>query len=138
MSGHADKRLPRPTPLTAEWWAACRDHKLLVQRCGACGTHQFYPRILCTACGAAGLDWVEATGRGTVETFTVVRHPVGRAYADEVPYAIALVRLEEGPVMMTALTGVDADAVGVGMAVQVAFEQWTDDITMPKFRPAAA
>ena len=137
MSGHADKRLPRPTPLTEPWWEACRRHELLVQRCNSCGTHQFYPRTLCTACGGRELEWVRASGRGQVMSYTVVRLPVSPAYADEVPYAIALVELAEGPVMMASLTGVDLDALVVGMAVEVAFEEWTETVTVPRFRPAS-
>lgn len=135
MNSHAGKRLPRPTPLTEAWWAACRGHELLIQHCSACGAHQFYPRSLCTTCGGSDLDWVRASGRGHIETFTVIRHPVSKAYAPEVPYAIALVRLDEGPRMMASLNGVAVEDVAVGMAVEVMFEQWTEDVTMPLFRP---
>ncbi len=136
MSAHHDKRLPRPTPLTEPWWEACRREELLIQKCRSCEQHQFYPRALCASCGAGELDWVRAAGRGRVESYTVVRLPVSKAYAPEVPFVIALVRLEEGPVMMASLVDAEVGEVAVGMEVGVVFEQWTDEVTVPKFRPA--
>jgi uncharacterized OB-fold protein len=131
---HAGKRLPRPTALSAPYWEGCREGKLLIQRCTACGKHQFYPRNICTACTDGDLEWVASSGRGAIRSFTVIRHPVSRAYADEVPYALALVQLEEGPTMMSSLLDCDPDTVETGAAVEVAFEQWSEEITMPKFR----
>ncbi len=136
MSEHEGKFLPRPSPETAPFWAGCREHKLLIQRCTACGHHQFYPRILCTACASEQVDWVEATGRGKVKSFTIVRRPVTEAYADDTPYVIALIELDEGPTLMSNVTGRDPETVQIGMPVTVVFEAWSDDITMPLFRPA--
>ena len=83
------------------------------------------------------LDWVSSSGRGTIRTFTVIRHPVSKAYADEVPYVIALIQLEEGPTMMSSLLACDPESVAIGTAVEVVFEQWSEAITMPKFQPVA-
>lgn len=137
MSTHEGKRLPRPTPVSRPWWEACRRRQLLLQRCTDCGRHQFYPRTLCAACGGT-VDWVRAAGRGRVLTYTVVRHPVSPAYADEIPLVLALIELEEGPVMMSSLSGCAPDEVGIGLPVEVLFEEWTAEITMPRFRPAGA
>jgi len=68
-------------------------------------------------------------------TWTVVRRPVSEAYADETPYVIALVRLDEGPVMMSQITACDPERIESGMRVKVVFEAWSDEITMPKFAP---
>lgn len=136
MSANEGKFLPRPTPETAPFWSGCREHKLLIQQCTACGHHQFYPRILCTACASNQVDWVQASGRGTVKSFTIVRRPVTEAYADDTPYVIALIELDEGPTLMSNVTACDVEKVRIGMAVQVSFEAWSDDITMPLFRPA--
>ena len=137
MSSHEGKFLPRPTPETAPFWAGCREQKLLVQRCNDCGHNQFYPRILCTVCASDQVDWVAATGRGKVKSFTIVRRPVTAAYADDTPYVIALIELDEGPTMMSNVVQCDVDAVRIGMPVAVSFEAWSDDITMPLFRPVA-
>lgn len=138
MDAYAGKTLPRPTPLTQAWWEACRNHELLIQRCSKCGHFQFYPRTFCTACNSPDVEWAPASGRGRVKTFTVIRQPVSKAYAPEVPYLIALIQLEEGPTMMSALVECEPESAAVGMPVEVVFEQWTEQITLPKFRPATA
>ena len=135
MTGHSGKFLPRPTPETAEWWDACRNHELLVQKCSDCGNFQFYPRTICTKCLSSSVEWAKAAGTGEVITFTVVRRAVSEAYAADVPYVIALIRLQEGPVLMSAVEGCEPEDVSIGMPVEVLFEEWSEDITMPKFRP---
>ena len=135
MPPPAGKFLPPATPLSRTYWEACREHRLLIQKCSACGHHQFYPRTFCTECMQAGPQWVPASGHGTVETWTVVRRPVSQAYAAETPYVIALIRLEEGPVMMSHVTGCEPDEVQSGMRVKVTFRDWSEDIAMPVFAP---
>lgn len=130
---HEGKHLPRPTPLSQPWWDACREMQLLLQRCTECGHHQFYPRTLCTACSHE-VEWIPASGQGTVLSYTVIRHPVSPAYKADVPYIIALIELEEGPVMMSTVDDCDPGNVRIGMPVAVDFQQWTDEITMPFFR----
>lgn len=137
MNGHMDKFLPRPTPESAPFWQGCRDHKLLLQYCVACGKHQFYPRVICANCMSEQLEWREASGRGNVETYTIVTRAVSDAYAADVPYVIALITLEEGPRLMSNVIGCGVESVKCGLAVEVVFERWSDEITMPKFRPVA-
>ena len=81
------------------------------------------------------VEWIQASGRGTVASFTIVRRPVSEAYADEVPYVVALIQLEEGPTLMSNVIGCDPESVAIGMPVEVTFEDWSDAITVPKFRP---
>jgi len=138
MSPHAAKNLPQPTPDTLEWWEGCRQQRLLVQRCGACGAYQFYPRILCTRCDADILELVAACGRASVSSYTIVRRPVSQGYAAETPYVVALLRLAEGPTMMSNIIGCAPEDVHVGMQVEVVFEPWSESITVPKFRPVDA
>ncbi len=137
MNGHMDKFLPRPTPESAPFWQGCQDHKLLLQYCTACDTHQFYPRTICATCMSDQLEWREASGRGTVESYTIVTRAVSDAYAADVPYVIALITLAEGPRMMSNVIGCDVESVKCGLAVEVVFERWSAEITMPKFRPFA-
>ncbi len=138
MSGHSDKFLPRPTPESAPFWQGCKDHKLLLQHCSDCDAYQFYPRSVCATCLSDQLEWREVSGRGTVETYTIVTRAVSDAYAADAPYVIALITLAEGPRMMSNVIGCDAESVACGMAVEVVFEPWSEDITMPKFKPVAA
>lgn len=136
MSGHEGKFLPRSKPGTEAYWAACRRHEFVIQRCSECGSHQFYPRIFCTACSSRAVEWVPASGRGKVLTWTVVQRAVSSAYADDVPYVIALIKLQEGPVLMSKVCGCEPDAVCLDMAVDVSFEDWTEQVSMPVFVPA--
>jgi hypothetical protein len=137
MSGTPGRYLPVSTAETAEYWAGCRRHELLIQRCADCETHQFYPRIMCTSCGGRSLRWVRASGRGTLKSFTIVRRAVSRAYAAEAPYVVALVELEEGPTMMSNIVGCSVEEVSMGMPLEVVFDDWAEGVTVPKFRPSA-
>jgi uncharacterized OB-fold protein len=144
MKTHTGKFLPHPSPTSRVYWEGCRKHQLLIQHCSACGHYQFYPRSFCTCCMAREPAWEQASGLGTVASWTVVRRPVSEAYAAQTPYVIALIELDEGPVMMSQVTGCDVDGVRSGMRVEVAFEAWSEQVTMPVFRlaqpaaPAAA
>jgi uncharacterized OB-fold protein len=135
MSDAPSKNLPQITPETAEYWAGCKRHELLIQRCDDCGAAQFYPRMFCTQCSGRHLRWVRAGGRATLVTFTIVHRAVSQAYAAEVPYVVALVRLEEGPTMMTNVVSCAAVKLQIGMSLEVVFDDWTDEVTVPKFRP---
>lgn len=135
MSDAPRKIAPQITPETAAYWEAARRHELLVQQCTACGRHQFYPRILCTACGARDPIWVKASGRATVLSFTVIRREVTAAYAPDVPYVVALVELAEGPTMMSNIVGCAPEAVHIGMQLDVAFDDRDETLSVPVFRP---
>ena len=138
MDAHAGKHFPRPTPVSRPYWEGCREGRLLLQQCGSCGKHQFYPRIMCSHCNGDTLAWVPASGQGTVSSYTVVRRPVSPGYAADTPYVIALIALAEGPTMMSNIIGCAPEAVTVGMPVEVSFEAWSEEISVPKFRPLAA
>ena len=135
MTDHTGKNFPRPSPETAVYWDACRSHQLMIQQCKDCNHNQFYPRILCTECMSQNVEWIKASGRGEVISFTIVRRPVSKAYADETPYLVALIKLEEGPNLMSNIVGCDVENVKIGMSVEVVFEDWSEDISIPKFRP---
>jgi hypothetical protein len=130
------KPLPQPDGVSTEYWQAAAEGRLLVQQCPACANRQFYPRALCTACGADP-EWLECTGHGTVHTFTVVRQYGARPFRDELPYAIAMVELEEGPMMLGAVTDCDPDDVHIGMPVEVHHVKAADDVGIPYWRPRA-
>ncbi len=117
-------------PTTEPFWQACSERRLTVQRCTACGSSQFYPRPFCLACEAADLEWVEASGRGTIYSLTTVRMPV----ADELPppYLLALVDLDEGPRL---LTNIEAGEANIGDRVAVAWRMREGLPPLPIFRP---
>ena len=131
-----NRPLPIPSPLTQPFWDAARQRELWVQRCRSCSTHLFYPRCLCTTCGSSDVGWVQASGHGTVFTYTVARKPTHPAFADRVPYVIAVVELDEGPKLTTNLVEIDPDDVSIGLRVQATFED-VGEVTLVNFRPGS-
>ncbi|MFO1538721.1 MAG: Zn-ribbon domain-containing OB-fold protein [Actinomycetota bacterium] len=126
--------LPQIDNVNAEYWQAAREGRLLVQQCPACGHRQWYPRALCTECGAEP-EWLETAGRGTVHTFTIIRQQGIPAFKAELPYAVVMVDLEEGPRVFGAMPGVDVARVAIGLPVEVYFVAAADDTGVPYWRP---
>ncbi len=131
---------PRPAPIpdpdSEPYWAAALEGRLLIQRCEACGAHQLYPRDRCISCRGP-VAWVEASGNGTVYSFTIIRQNYSRSFKHLIPYVVALVDLDEGPRLMTNLVGCDPDSVGIGMRVRATFEQVSDQAGIALFTPAS-
>jgi len=131
----------KPVPIVNPWvrpfWEATREGKLMFQRCKTCGKNAFYPRIACPHCFSDNLMWVEASGRGAVYTYTVVQNNSPSAFSNDVPFVIAIVKLEEeGVQMLTNIVGCDPQEVHCDMPVEVAFVKLDEEFTLPKFRPA--
>lgn len=129
-----DAYVPPSDALTQPWWDATREHRLLLQECHACNHRQHYPRYVCTSCGATDLGWAPSTGAGAVDTYTVV-HRAPREGV-EVPYVVARVRLEDGPVLLTNLVDVAPDQVSIGAPVTLAWRDLPDGRSLPVFVPA--
>ena len=127
--------LPQPDNVSAPFWRAAADGKVLIQECPKCAHRQFYPRAMCTAC-AATPEWREASGKGTVHTFTVIRQNWANPFRDELPYVVAMIELDEGVKMMTNLTDCDVDDVHIGMAVQAYAEKVEDGLGVLFWRPS--
>lgn len=137
VPGFVPGEVPVPDDVTAPWWQATRQRRLLVQRCTACGHVQHPPRALCTSCGRLDrVDWVEVTGIGVVDTFTVVH----RAPRPDVitPYVVARVRLAEGVLVLTRLEGRNPDTWRIDDAVAVAWVDLPDGRALPVFTLHAA
>jgi uncharacterized protein len=132
-------RLPTPVPEVQpelkDFWAATVRGQLLLRRCTACGEAIWYPRPVCPFCHSSATVWEEATGRGTIYTFSVVRRGIG-AYADA-PYVLAYVELEEGPRVMTNIVDCECDAVEIGQAVEAVFHRASEDTALLRFRPVS-
>lgn len=131
------KPLPTVSGETRPFWEACKREELLIQRCVSCGEYQFYPRGICANCWTTGISWVRASGKGTVWAFTVTYQNRTPGFAEEVPYVLALVELEEGVKMFTNIVQCSAGDVRIGMPVEVTFAQATDQISVPFFKPAS-
>lgn len=124
--------VPFPNPDSQAYWDAARNEDLVIRQCKDCNQFHFMPRYLCPHCWSTNLEWVKASGRGTVHSFSVVRRAPIPSYADRVPYVVALIDLEEGPRMLTNIVGADALGTQVGSAVKVCFEQ-RGDHKLPQF-----
>lgn len=132
------RTFPRPTKISAPFWAACHEGVFQMQRCDDCERFVWFPMYACPHCGGDALTWTELSGRGTVYSRTLVTDPVSAASAPPGPLLVALVELEEGPVMMTNIVGPDAQDVAIGEPVTVAFQRVSDEVTMPVFERAAS
>ena len=129
------KPVPIPTPTTQPYWDGTARGELWIQRCVTTGRLFAYPRRLSPYVVGGEVEWVRASGRGTVYSY-VINHLAGPGYADEVPYVIAIIELDEGPRVLANLLGVDPDPerVSIGMRVHALFEA-RGDLTIVQFRP---
>ncbi|KUL48824.1 hypothetical protein ADL22_09120 [Streptomyces sp. NRRL F-4489] len=136
----ARPKAERPRPVVnrdnAGFWEGVADRKLLIQRCGGCGTLRFPWLPGCNRCGAAEWDTIEASGAGTVYSYVVMHHPPFPAF--DPPYAVALVELAEGVRMVSNVTGVRYDAVRIGMPVRLEFLRVDEELVLPVFRAVEA
>ena len=133
-SRHA-KFAPQPTPDTAHYFEGTAQGELRIQRCRDCGNAFFYPRSGCPHCGSSDVDWEVASGRARLHTY-VISHRAAPGFEGDVPYAIAVVELAEGPRMMTNVVGVanTPEALVLDMDLEVAFES-RGEVAVPVFRP---
>lgn len=133
------RMLPEPTPETRHFWDGCREGELRLQRCTDCdGEAYFPPRPFCPKCGSRKVEVFKATGRGVLWSYVINHRP--RPDMGDQPYAIAVVKLEEGPKMMTNIVGCPQtpEALPLDMPVKVTFAKQNDDISLPFFEPAGA
>ncbi len=126
---------PTTTSDTQFFWDAAKEHRLLIQRCTGCGDLRHPPRPMCPSCNSLTWDTVEASGNGTVYSFVMPRHP--QFPFMEYPYVVALVELEEGTRVVTNIVGTTPEAVTIGMAVELTFEEFDGGLVLPQFTPAA-
>lgn len=127
---------PPVTETTQPFWDATRDQRLLIQRCDDCDVPIFYPREVCPLCLGTSLAWTEAAGGAEVYAVSVQHRPAYPTLADRVPYAVALVDLDEGIRMMTNVIDCDPESVAVGQRVELCWEPLSDGRHLPQFRPA--
>ncbi|MFB7185356.1 bifunctional MaoC family dehydratase N-terminal/OB-fold nucleic acid binding domain-containing protein [Streptomyces sp. NPDC056230] len=131
----------RPRPVinrdNAGFWQGVAEHRLLIQRCGACATLRFPWLPGCNACGCQEWDTVEASGEGTVFSHVVMHHPSFPAFGaheEGGPYAVALIELAEGVRMISNVIGVPYDKVRTGMPVRLEFLRTDPELELPVFR----
>ncbi len=130
------KPVPTPRPESLPFWDGLREGEIRLQRCDACVRVQFYPRNHCRYCGSLRLTWETLSGRASVYSYTVIHRAPFEAFADDVPYALAVVELEEGPLLISNIVTDDLDAIAIGMPLAPVFDPVADDVTLLRFQPA--
>ncbi len=127
--------LPQPDAETEPFWAGTKAGKLLIKRCTSCARTHFYPRPFCPHCWSADVEWMEASGRATLYTWSIVRRNDLPPFPERVPYVAAVVDLAEGPRMMTNVVDCEFDDLEMGMELEAVYTPISDDVTIVQFRP---
>ncbi|MFQ5381679.1 MAG: Zn-ribbon domain-containing OB-fold protein [Dehalococcoidia bacterium] len=132
-----DKPIPDvEDPVTAPFWEGARQGVLKLPRCSDCNRVHWYPRLICPHCHSMDIEWITASGEGTIHTFAVQHRAFG-GWAKEVPFVTAYVDLKEGDRMLTVLRGVDPshpELIRIGTPVRVEFEPADEDVHIPFWR----
>lgn len=131
------KPIPVPSKESQPYWDDLRERKLKMPRCDECRKYWFPPSLLCPHCNSAKWAWTETKGRGRIFSYVVYHRVYHQAFAGDVPYAVAVIELDEGPRMYCNVIGISPDKLVCDMKVEVVYEQITDTITLPKFKPVA-
>jgi uncharacterized protein len=124
------RKIPAPAinAETQPFWDAAAQGKFLIPRCAACGKAHWYPRAICPFCFSERMAWEEASGKGRIYTYSVMRRAPER-------YAIAYVTLAEGPTMMTNIVQCDFDSLRIGQEVRLVFTPTEGGPPVPTFTP---
>jgi uncharacterized OB-fold protein len=123
------------TQANAEFWAATAEGRFQLQRCNECDTVLWFPRRHCPSCWTENVSTFDATGKGEIYSFTIIRKGA-MAYKDSGPFVVAYVELAEGPRVMTNIVDCDVETVAVGMPVEVVFHDTGEGNALYRFRPA--
>jgi uncharacterized OB-fold protein len=132
------RMLPQPSTESQPFWDALVRRELLIQKCGSCGRFWFPPSNRCQHCWSEQYEWTPVSGRGRLYSFTVFRRAYAAELADQLPYVVGVVALEEGPRLITNIVGCEPGNVRVDMAVEVVFDDLTDGVVLHAFRPREA
>jgi uncharacterized protein len=138
------KPIPTPDEASAPFFAGALQGKLMLLRCRSCETFMSPTAYLgvplrprCLHCFSPELDWAASSGRAILYSFAVMHQLYDEAFAAELPYNIAVVETEEGVRLTSQVVDCPNDELQIGMALQVTFEQRSEQVAIPKFRPRA-
>jgi uncharacterized OB-fold protein len=119
-----------------EFWALLRAGEFCLQRCAACGVYRHPPTPICAVCRSSESEWVPASGRGEIWSYTIIHSPVLPAFVDRVPYNAVVVRLDEGVFMVSNLLD-ELVSSPIGRRVLAVLTRVDDELTLPQFRLSA-
>jgi len=129
-----NKPLPIINDDNRQYWEYCKKHELRMQKCDNCGYIRYPTGILCPRCHSMDAEWVKLSGRGKIYSFVVYRISYHPSYADDIPYVVAVIQLDEGPRMESNITGIKGEELKIDMPVEVCFDDVTDEVSLPKFK----
>jgi uncharacterized protein len=136
MSATYDKLVPEPTTDTKPFWDALHQGAFKLQRCVDCGKVRHYPRPVCDGCWSMNADWIDASGRGTIHSWTITHHPFHPGFKADLPLVLLTVDLEEGVRMQAQARGIAENDLRIGLPVKVGFNRVKNDLTLPVFEKA--
>jgi uncharacterized OB-fold protein len=133
---HATYAKPRPRidALNRGFWDLAKQGRLSIQRCDDCGHQHFPGSPVCPNCLSEAQTWTPVSGKGEVLSWVRFHRAYWDGFRADLPYVVALVRLAEGPLLMTNILDVGEEGPPIGASVEVVFETIDDEVTMPKFR----
>jgi uncharacterized OB-fold protein len=130
-----DKPLPDVRdPVAAPFWAGTRAGRVTAQRCDTCDAWRWPPAPICPECLASGGSWTELSGLGRIWSVAVYHRAFHPGFAGDLPYAVLLVELDEGPRLISNFAG-DPSLAEVGQRVRAVLDAVTDDVTLVRFEP---
>ena len=137
MTKQYAKPLPAPMNegLSRPFWEAAKRHELALPRCKTCSDIFFYPRERCPGCFSDDLDWTRASGQGRLYSFTIVHQSAHPTFQPDTPHIYAIVQLNEGPKIPTALVECEIEDARIDMPVEAVFDDVSEEYTLVKFRP---
>ncbi|MCH7744900.1 MAG: Zn-ribbon domain-containing OB-fold protein [Chloroflexi bacterium] len=138
MTQQYNKPIPVPQGESDEYWNKAKEGELWLRNCNSCGTPYFYPRDISPCCFSKDTSWIKASGKASLFTYTIVHRAPHPGFAQDAPFVVAIVELEEGPHMPTNIVIDDPtkENLKIGMALEVIFEDISEKIALPKFKPA--
>jgi uncharacterized OB-fold protein len=131
-----EKPLPVVNEDNAPYWAYARQHELRMQQCATCGYIRFPPGLLCPKCHSLDHQWARLSGKGKLYSYVVYHHAYHPSYKNDLPYAVVIIQLAEGPRMESNIVGCKMEDLRIDMPLEVCFDDVTDTVTLPKFKPA--
>ena len=138
------KPLPKARGEGKEFWEGCKRHELLIQKCKKCGSFRFPPQPMCSECKSMEIEWSKVSGKGNVHSFIIVRKTKDISVRSplrgfDYPYAVVLIELPGagGVHMVSNMVDCELEEIKIGMPVEVVFDDVTEEITLPKFKPSS-
>ena len=131
-----EKPLPIINIDNAQYWEFCKKHELRMQKCTQCGHVRFPTSILCPRCHSMETEWARLSGKGRIYSYVIYHMAYHPSYKYDIPYAVAIIQLDEGPRMESNITHCKMEDIKIDMPVELYFDDITEEISLPKFKPA--